>query len=325
MLRLVLAVLALGTVFVVPMPASSETPLERGIQLFDQGKLAEAKTTLTPLASANPPNVRAAFYLGRIAMRADDAKEAERWFETIVKLEPTSSEYHLWLGRAYGQRARQSSKLTQMGWAKKTKAEFERATELDPDNLEARSALIDYFLQAPGFLGGGVDKARDQAEEIRKRDPYRGMLADARIAEDQKDVAAAERAYLEAVRSRPDSLSGRYTLANFYARTDRHDRAFETFDGILSDKPGDLIALYGIGRTGAVSGHRLDRAEVALKEYLAAPQPENGPSAAAAHWRLGMVYEKGGRKDEARREYQQSLALDPDFGEAKKSLAKLKD
>jgi Flp pilus assembly protein TadD len=96
------------------------------------------------------------------------------------------------------------------------------------------------------------------------------------------------------------------------------------FEEILAEKPDELSALYAYGRTGAVSGQRLDRAEAALKQYLAAPPRENTPSAAAAHWRLGMIYEKSGRKEQARQEYQQSLALDPKFDEAKKSLAKLR-
>jgi cytochrome c-type biogenesis protein CcmH/NrfG len=179
---------------------------------------AEAKVVLTTLASGQNPDARAACYLGRIAMRADDAKQATEWFEAATRLEPDNPDYHLWLGRADGARARESSKLSQIGLAKKIRAQFERASTLDPENLEARSSLIDYYLQAPGMLGGSVDKARQQAAEIRKRDAYRGALADARIAEDQKDLAGAERSYQEAVRTRPDSLNARYALGSFYSR-----------------------------------------------------------------------------------------------------------
>jgi tetratricopeptide (TPR) repeat protein len=321
-MRMVLTLVA--ALMVAPALGSSQTEVERGIALFDQGNHTEAKAVLTPLASGNAPDARAACYLGRIALRADDAKQATEWFETAVRLEPANAEYHLWLGRAYGTRARQAGKLSQIGLAKKTKAEFEKASSLDPDNLDARSSLIDYYLGAPGMLGGSVEKARAQAAEIRRRDEYRGALADARIAEDQKNMAGADRAYQQAIRTRPDSLAARYALGNFYVRTERPDQAFAVFEEILAQKPDETGALYAIGRTGAVSGQRLDRAEAALKEFLAAPPSENTPGPAAAHWRLGMVYEKSGKKEQARQEYQQSLALDPKFEEAKKSLAKLK-
>ena len=36
---------------------------------------------------------------------------------------------------------------------------FEKSVELDGKNLEAINDLFSYYLEAPGFLGGGLDKA----------------------------------------------------------------------------------------------------------------------------------------------------------------------
>ena len=173
-------------------------------------------------------------------------------------------------------------------------------------------------------MGGSVEKARAQAEEIRKLDALRGTLSYAAIAEDRKDKAGAEREYRSAVAAFPESLSARYQLGLFLTRGERYDEAFATFDTILALRPDEVNALYHIGRTGALSGQQLDRAERALTDYLALPPRENSPRPAGAHWRLGMVYEKQGRKDEAAEEYRQALALDPKFDEAKKALAKLR-
>lgn len=310
-------------VALVAFPVHADPALDRGIQLFDQGKNEEARAVLTPLAKAQPPNASAAYHLGRIAMRADAAKEAARWFEVAVAAEPANASYHLWLGRAYGTQARRANKLSQLGLAKKTRKEFERASELDPNDLDARESLVDYYLQAPGIAGGSVEKAKLQAAEIKKRSAYHGALTEAKIAEDQKDMAGAERALQAAARAQPDSLGAQYALGNFYVRSEKYDQALDVFEGILARKPGDHNALYLIGRTGAVSGLRLARAEEALNAYLALPVRENTPPPAGAHWRLGMVHEKAGKKDLARAEYRKSLALDPKFEEAKKSLAKL--
>src|SRR6266849_4803079 len=56
--------------------------------------------------------------------------------ERAVKLEPRNSSYHLWLGRAYGEKADRTSFFSAAGIAKKVHTEFERAVELDLTNWE---------------------------------------------------------------------------------------------------------------------------------------------------------------------------------------------
>jgi len=316
--------LLLAAALAVPVRAADPPAVEEGVRLFRDGRLEEARVALTPAAEANPPNATAIFYLGRIALAREDAKDAQRRFEVAVALDEQSSTYHLWLGRAYGSQAQRAGKLSQIGLAKKTKAEFERASALDPENLDAREDLIQYYLQAPGMVGGSVSKAKEQAGEIEKRDALRGTLAHASVAQDQKDFAGAERLYRSAVASYPDSVGARYALGSFFSRRERYDEAFAVFDSVLAARPDELTALYLIGRTGAISGQRLDRAEQAMKEFLASPPRPNGPRPAGAHWRLGMIYEQQGRKDLAAEEYNKALAIDPGFADARKSLAKLK-
>ena len=62
----------------------------------------------------------------------------------------------------------------------------------------------------------------------------------------------------------------------------------------------------------------------ALKRYLAATPGPNDPPLAAAHWRLGMIYELMVRKVDARAEYEAALKIDPKYAEAKSALSKLK-
>ena len=51
---------------------------------------------------------------------------------------------------------------------------MEKAIQLDPDNLDAREGLFQYYTQAPFFVGGSASKAAAQLEEIRRRDVDRG-------------------------------------------------------------------------------------------------------------------------------------------------------
>ena len=137
----------------------------------------------------------------RAALRTGDVDGAVALAEKAAKEDPKSSNLALWLGRAYGQKARKASILTQLSWAKKCKGAFERAVLLDPANLDARSDLISYLVNAPGLAGGDRDEARRQADEIRTRDAVRGHLAWGFIFEADKDLPTAEAEYRSAAES----------------------------------------------------------------------------------------------------------------------------
>ena len=59
--------------------------------------------------------------------------------------------------------------------------EFEQAVALDPNYVEARSDLLEFYLGAPRSFGGGIDKAEVQADAIAKLDPAMGQRARALI------------------------------------------------------------------------------------------------------------------------------------------------
>src|SRR6266511_505012 len=118
---------------------------------------------IASLLAATPEQLITA---GRTALRLGDPDKAVEVFEQLVKMTPNSSEAHLLLGEAYGRQARQASMFRAPGLASKTRTEFETAVKLDPNNIEARSALIDYYVMAPGFMGGSYEKAFEQAQEI---------------------------------------------------------------------------------------------------------------------------------------------------------------
>ncbi len=307
----------------IPCVLASQDTDTSGIRLFEAGRYKEAKTVFEPALKANARDAGAAFYLGRIALEERRNDRAADYFEAATKLDPNNSAYFLWLGRALGREAQQASVLRQPGLAKRTKAAWERAIELDPDNLDARSDLIQYYAQAPGLLGGSMSRALEQAEEIRKRNPLRGYLELGALYEGEKRFAEAEQAYLGAAREKSDRQVGAYRLGLFYQKTAAYDKAFDLFEAMLEANPEENGALFQIGRTGAMSGQRLDRAAEALDAYLKTTPGRNDPSLAAAHWRLGMIHEKRQDKPRARAEYEAALRLDPTFKQATESLKNL--
>ena len=58
--------------------------------------------------------------------------------------------------------------------APKMKKAWESAIALDPKNMSARTSLIQYYLQAPGFMGGSIDKAKEVAKQITGLNPAEG-------------------------------------------------------------------------------------------------------------------------------------------------------
>jgi tetratricopeptide (TPR) repeat protein len=313
----------LATLLVPAILAGQNSDTESGVRLFEAGRFKEAKTVFEPAFKANTRDAAAAFYLGRIAMEERKDDRAADYFEAATKLDPKSSTYFLWLGRAYGRQAQNANVLRQPGLAKQTKSAWERAIELDPDNLDARTDLIQYYVQAPGFLGGSTAKALEQAEEIRKRNALRGYLELGALYEREKRIPDAEQAYLAASKEKSDRHVGEYRLGVFYQNTGAFDKAFELFEAMIAASPNEFGALFQIGKTGAMSGQRLPRAEEALQAYLQTTPGRNDPSLAAAHWRLGMVHERRQDKQRAKSEYETALRLDPTFKPATESLKKL--
>jgi tetratricopeptide (TPR) repeat protein len=214
--------------------------------------------------------------------------------------------------------------FTKMRLAGDIKEHFERAVALAPESVAYRESLLQFYAAAPAAIGGGLDKARAQAAEIAKRDPVRGDLAHAVIArvEGKPDEAIA---LLKAAHAkRPDDARLGVQVGIALQDQKRYDEAFAWFQAIVARQPTAMGAWYQLGRTAVLAKTRLADGEAALKRYLAGTPDEQDPPHAAAHWRLGMIYELMSRAADAREQYEAALKLDPEHAESKAALKKLR-
>jgi tetratricopeptide (TPR) repeat protein len=308
--------------------SAAQTPLESGIQLFDTGKFAEAEQFFSDVVKREPTNHAAMYYLARSIGERDGARlqrmeESKNWAEKAVQLQPNNSDYHLWYGRALGVIALNGSKLKMLSRAGKIKHEFETAVQLDPSNVDARIALMEYYLNAPGIAGGSKTKAMQQAEAARRLDAYRGGLAVARVYSGSSNWTAAEQEVRALGNSYPDSADVGIDLLLLFQTTKQYDRAFATVDSLQRVTPNEPSWLYQIGRIASVSGQQLERGEQALQSYLKVPEARHRTAHAVAHYRLGLIYEKRGQKELAKQEFQAALADQPRHSEARKGLARV--
>ena len=312
---------ALGALALLLLPVAAQTPAPSaaGAALYDQGRYEEAKHALLPL----PNDPQALFTLGRIALVQNDAAKAADYLEKAVAKAPNNANYHFWLGQAYGTQAQRASLFGQASLAKKTQAEFERAVELDGNNLDARSGLMEYYLLAPGIMGGSDDKALAQATEIRKRDAFEGHQAFGRIYAHDKKMDLARNEYIAAVREQPSSPKTHYSLGTFYLLEKNYKAALEEMDAALQLDASYMPAVFQVGHLAVLSSSNFVRGEESLRRYVAhAPKAGEPPLGRAYFW-LGGIYEKQGKKAEARANYAQALKLNPgakDVAEAMKRV-----
>src|SRR5262249_56305104 len=116
----------------------------------------------------DPQDAPALYSLGRPVLDQTAPRPAASTLEKAIALEPAHSVFHLWLGRAWGQLALDSNVFKQASLAPKIKKEFDAAVALEPADVEARLDLMEFYIQAPGVMGGSLKEARKQAEEIRR-------------------------------------------------------------------------------------------------------------------------------------------------------------
>ena len=303
------------------LSASAKTLPE--VQAMVESKAPGALAAADALTKATPNDANAWVMLVRARLQARQAEKAIDAGEKATALGPRNAQAFYWLGNAYGSRIGEVGMLSKMSIASKLRDAFEQAVRLDPALIDARSSLIEFYLQAPGVIGGGVDKARAQATAIAKYDQSRGLMAQARIAMHEEKPAEALKAYEQAYVLKPDSEQLRLALILGYQQTKRWKDAYAMVKKWAIEKPKKATPQYQIGRIAAESGQYLPEGEAALRMFLTLLREPGDPEPKHARYRLGQVLAKAGRKDEARAELRAALKIDPKFKEAKDALAAL--
>ena len=314
-------------------------------RLIDSSKISDAETL---------------YLLSNIKQAFGKTDEALQYAERAVKADPNRAKYHLQLADVLSDQAGKASFFKKISLAGRIKSELETAIKLEPKNTDCLMGMMLYYEEAPGIAGGGKDKAQQMAEEIGRIDASKGYLAQARLASDNKEKDKLEGLYLNAVKADPTSVEALMALASFYAsdaqkkydeaekyarqaleldrtRTPAYSISAEAsalkqdwtkLEDILTAAEqanhDDLNPFYQAGRVLLQSNEELSRAESYLRKYLSQDPEGLTPSLSAAHWRLGLILGKEGRKNDAIKELEESLRLQPDFENAKKDLKRLK-
>ncbi len=265
-------------------PAAGDAT-QRAIELFQQQDYRQSRQILEQVVKQQPRDPVANYTLGRVYFRIGRYKRSIRFMKRAVTLAPRQADYHYWLGRAYGERAKYVFVFRQAALAPKIRAAFERAVALDPNHVRARFGLVNFYLKAPKFMGGGVDKAKEQVQALDRLGGMASHLARALYLEKTRDVAGAESLYKKHITATTGS---------------------------------DQIRVYHQYGEFLIGRRRYQAARAIIKQLIAL-----APECTKSYELLGDVAAAAGDDRRAAAQYQLALKIDPYNREARFKLVNL--
>jgi tetratricopeptide (TPR) repeat protein len=268
------------TLFLFALPGlfgqgAGDDSLSKAETLYRQ---TDYRASLTLVRGSGQAAGKALALMGRDYFMLGDYKKAAEAFERAFSMEPGNSEYAHWLGRSFGRRAETSSPFFAPLYASKARAYFEKAVALDPQNEEALNDLFDYYLEAPGFLGGGFDKAEAIAKRIAERNPAEGHFAQAQLADKRREFDSAEEQLRRAMELAPRQVGRVLDLARYLARHGRIAESEATFDRAEQLAPNAPKVYFARARTYIEQKRNLERAKALLNQYLRSNLTPDDPS-----------------------------------------------
>jgi tetratricopeptide (TPR) repeat protein len=291
--------------------------------LLAAGRADDAITTLHSKINSSPNDAEAYNLLCRAYFSMSDWDRGISACEKAVALAPNDSRYHMWLGRIYGEKADGSNFFSAASLAGKVRTEFEAAVRLDPNNVDARSDLGEFYLEAPGIVGGGRDKAEAQAQALAALDPVKAGYLKGRIAEKKKDLVGAEKEYRAAIEDSHGSALTWFNLALFFRHQQRWNDMEDAIQHAVSAQVDRPEIIMESGEVLLRSGRSVPVAVKYLRRYLALNSKVEEAPAFKAHYLLGTALEKQGDKQGAAQEYRAALSLAKNFSRAQEALDRL--
>lgn len=293
--------------------------------LIEAGHWKRARALVEQRLREKPDDPNALFLSSQIRNAFGDHSSPLPLAEKAVSLDGGVARYHRQVAEVLGVEAQHAGMFQQVGLAHRFRKEIDIALNLDPRDTQALRDLMEFYLLAPGILGGDTDKAGRMAERIAAVDATEGFLAKARMAEFRKNAFQRETMLRHAAEARPLSYKADMALAEFdLDPAHRNDTDAEAFArGALEADPGrsgaysvlaavyarqanwraleeilsaaaravadDPIPYYRAAAQLLADSREPERAERYLRIYLLQEPEGNEPSAADARAKLELA------------------------------------
>lgn len=294
-----------------------------GAKLLAEGRVDDAIVLLQGKIKSTPSDSDSYNLLCRAYYMLGNLDPGISACEKAVSLSPDNGDYHSWLGRIYGEKAGHASFITAARLAGKVREEFETAVRLNPNSVDARSDLADFYVEAPGIVGGGKDKAEAQAQAIATTDPAQAHHVRARIAEEKKDYVTAENEYRLAIQTSGGKAGTWLSLAGFYQHRGRLNEMEDAIRHATAPAMNRPDLLMGAAQMLIKTGRDTPEAIQLLRRYVSSSATVEDAPVFKAHYLLGTLLEQQGDKQGAAEQYRAALSLAKSFSPAQEALNRL--
>ncbi len=275
--------------------------------LLDAGQADQMEKVAGQRLKSNPddPQATAALALAQLDLADSQAlRQNIQRLEQCVQKTPQEASCSYALALSLVMEVRGGSKFKALGALGRVSDLMQKAMTQLPDAPEPRSALQQYYLALPSFIGGGESKARALEQGVQDEDQLRLMRA--RVSASKKDWASVERE-LRAVRTRrPELLLELRVIGSDLGRQWMHDRQYAKAKAWLEElsrqQPQQAMPLYGLGRVlDAMDDH-----DAAVAVYEKAKTLSGAEQLALDH-RIGIALQDKGDKAGARAAFERYL------------------
>ncbi|CDF78253.1 TPR repeat precursor [Formosa agariphila KMM 3901] len=209
----------------LPQLLYSQSRFSEAQTYFDTGNYTKVISILEPLTKEISDNrSKAIELLGDAYSHTKDWDSAINQYNVLVDLNPEVANYHYKYGGALAMKALTVNKLMAIPLILEAKSECIQASELDPNHIESRWALVKIYMELPAVLGGSTSKAITYANQLESLTKVDGYLAKGYLYNKADDFKHAEQFYKQAL-----DIGGSKTcymaLAEFYLNRDQKEKA----------------------------------------------------------------------------------------------------
>jgi tetratricopeptide (TPR) repeat protein len=292
-----------------------ESAFAKAEKLFKKESYTQAKPLFISYLQANPNHLRTLEYLGDISGYAKDWEASIGYYKKLVDLQPDNANYHYKYGGVLGMKALDINRLRALVLISDIKDSFLTAAALDPNHVEVRWALVEFYIQLPGIIGGSEEKAIKYARELENISPVDGYLSQGYIAEYNDRPKDAERYYKMAVHV-GGSVTCYTKLAEHYEKNNAPEKARTTLKEAQGTLENENRLHYQLGKIAGQYGIGLDEGIGCLNKYVANHTAADGVPKDWAYLRLAQIYKHKGNKRMAVQWIEKALVDRPDFKEA---------
>jgi tetratricopeptide (TPR) repeat protein len=307
----------------LPQVSHAGASLDDAIRLYQKSQFKQAAGLLEGLKSQSPNDADVRLWTGKSYLKIQNWDKAVQEMEKAAQLQP-NAQNNLWLGRAWGARAEHSFFLKGMKLAGRVVKAFETARQLAPENLDVRFDLLEYYLNAPGIVGGGRDKADAEVQAIAKLDPKKGYNARSIVLSKDKKWDLAKKELIQATVDFPNDASAYKDVAEFLLNRQDFEGAGQYAKKALALAKESKTSRLILAAAGTQLRTDLDYQAKSLLSLASGPLGDEDPAFEEVYYWLGECYLAKGEKAKAREAFESALAFNPEYGKAKERISRLK-